>query len=81
MQRYKGLNLWDQLSVDIEVSGDMPSLPEGSKPYIDDFVDEFTLNRANSIQSYTSLNVHLDLENGETLPDIPVTINQDVSLI
>ncbi|XP_063703047.1 nidogen [Culicoides brevitarsis] len=43
-QTYTGLNVWDQLASEVEVSGDLPDIPRDAKITIDDFTDEFTLN-------------------------------------
>lgn len=74
-QRYIGLNLWDQLAAEIEISGDVPSVHEGVKVTMDDFTEEYTSSGQNSIQVVTSNKI--ELSSGE--PDIGFTIHQNVS--
>lgn len=76
IQRFIGLNLWDQLAAEIEISGDVPTVHEGVKVSMDEFVEEFTSSGPNSIQSVSSHKIQLS--SGE--PDIAYTIYQDVSL-
>lgn len=75
IQRYTGLNLWDQLAAEIEVSGDVPSVQEGNKLTMEDFVEEYTTSGLNSIQSASTHKIQLS--SGE--PDIGFTIQQSVS--
>lgn len=73
-QRYIGLNLWDQLSAEIEISGDVPEVHEGVKATMEDFVEEYTSSGPNTIQAVT--NHKIELSSGE--PDISYTIYQNV---
>lgn len=74
-QRFIGLNLWDQLAADIDISGDVPMIPEGVKLSMEDFIEEYTTSGHNSIQAVTTHRI--ELSNGD--PDISYTIYQDVS--
>lgn len=75
-QHFVGLNLWDQLAAEIEISGDVPMIPEGVKLSMDDFVEEYSTSGPNSIQAVTSHRVELS----DGSPDISYTIHQNVSL-
>lgn len=74
-QRFIGLNLWDQLAAEIEISGDMPVILEGVKVTMEDFVEEYTSSGPNTIQAVT--NHKVELSSGE--PDIEFTVYQNVS--
>lgn len=76
-QRFIGLNLWDQLAAEIEISGDVPEINEGVKVTMEDFVEEYKSLGVNNIQAVT--NHKIELSSGE--PDIEFTIYQNVSLI
>lgn len=73
-QRYNGLNLWDQLSAEIEISGDVPDIHEGVKLTMEDFIEQFTSSGPNTIQVVT--NHKVELSSGE--PDIAYTVYQNV---
>lgn len=75
-QRYIGLNLWDQLATEIEISGDVPAIHEGVKVSMDDFIEEYTASGPNMIKVVS--NHKIQLSSGEA--DISYTIYQDVSL-
>lgn len=74
-QRFIGLNLWDQLAAEIEISGDVPAIREGVKVSMDDFIEEYTSSGPNSIQAVS--NHKIKLSSGE--PDIAYTNYQNVS--
>jgi nidogen (entactin) len=73
-QRYTGLNLWDQLAVEIEISGDVPNIHEGVKVTMEDFFEEFSLSSSDTISVVS--NHRAQLSSGE--PDISYTIYQTV---
>lgn len=75
-QRYIGLNLWDQLAAEIEISGDVPAVHEGVKVTMEDFIEEYTSSGPNSIQAVSHNKIHLST--GES--DIGFTAYQNVSL-
>jgi nidogen (entactin) len=74
-QRFVGLNLWDQLATEIEISGDVPEIHEGVKVTMEDFVEEYTSSGPNTIQAVT--NHKIELSSGD--PDIEYTAYQNVS--
>lgn len=74
-QRFVGLNLWDQLAAEIEINGDVPTIHEGVKVSMQEFVEEYTISGPNGIQAVT--NNKIQLSSGE--PDIGYTIYQNVS--
>lgn len=76
-QRYVGLNLWDQLAAEVEISGDVPAVHEGVKVTMDDFIEEFTTSGPNSIQVTSSHRIQLS----SGAPDIEYTIYQTVSFL
>ena len=76
VQRYKGLNLWDQLSVDIEITGNMPDIKPGVKLSMDDYIEEFKPSKQNSIDAVSTHRIHLSSQSS----DISFTVFQDVSL-
>lgn len=51
VQRYHGLNVWDQLAVDIEIFGDIPEIPIGSTVSIPDLTEEYTFSTDSSLQT------------------------------
>ncbi|CAD7078769.1 unnamed protein product [Hermetia illucens] len=58
-QTFEGINYWDQLAVKVEVSGNLPPVPEGSKFQISDFMDEYRFISDNEIQSVGTIQVHV----------------------
>lgn len=74
-QRFVGLNLWDQLASEIEISGDVPVIQEGVKLHMEDFVEEYTSLGDTTLQAVT--NHKIELSSGE--PDIEFTSYQNVS--
>lgn len=73
-QKFNGLDLWDQLSVDIDVQGDVPEIANGVEVHLEDFTEEFISSSPNTLQSQNSITMEL----GEGEP-IPMTIYQNVS--
>lgn len=51
MQRFSGLNAWDQLAVDIDVNGNLPQLPAGSMITFPDSSDTYIFQSDTKIQS------------------------------
>lgn len=51
VQRVNGLNVWDQLAIDIEVSGDIPSVLSTSTIVFPDTTDAYIFRGENKIQS------------------------------
>ncbi|KAG4067397.1 hypothetical protein HA402_011951, partial [Bradysia odoriphaga] len=50
-QRFVGLNAWDQLSVDIEISGTIPEIPNNVPVQINDITEEYNYNTETSVRS------------------------------
>lgn len=50
-QRFSGLNVWDQLAVDIEVNGNLPDVRAGSALLYPDSSDSYEFQSENKIQS------------------------------
>lgn len=51
VQRFNGLNVWDQLAVDIEVNGNLPDVRSGSAIVFPDSSDSYVFQSENKIQS------------------------------
>lgn len=50
-QRFQGLNVWDQLAVDIEVNGNLPQIRPNAEIYFPDTSDSYVFQQENKIQS------------------------------
>lgn len=75
VQQYNGLNIWDQLDVNIEVNGDLPAVsPDASIAY-KDASDAYTFQGSNRIVSDNSGTIQVDED------EINFEINQVVGLI
>lgn len=75
-QHYNGLNLWDQLAADIEISGDVPQVHEGIKISMEDFLEEYSMSSPGVVSSVSHHKIQLS--SGD--PDIEYTIYQTVSI-
>lgn len=53
-QVYSGLNAYDQLSVEIELNGNLPTIDDGSKLQVKDFSYEFSFTTATSIRAIST---------------------------
>lgn len=51
VQRFSGLNVWDQLAVDIEINGNLPDVRAGSPIQFPDSSDSYVFQSENKIQS------------------------------
>lgn len=51
VQRFTGLNVWDQLAVEIEVNGNLPDVRSGAAIVFPDSSDSFVFQSENRIQS------------------------------
>lgn len=74
-QKYSGLNLWDQLSAEVEISGDLPEVPAGVRLSLSDFVEEFTRTN-NKISTVSRHTIRISSEERE----IPFTLYQEVRI-
>lgn len=75
VQRFSGLNVWDQLAVDIEVNGNLPDIRPGSAISFPDSSDSFVFQSENKIQSDSNGAITVDGR------PIPFVINQVVCFI
>lgn len=53
-QTFQGLNVWDQLIVSIDVSGNIPDVVYHKKAALEDFIETYTFRSANNIFSQGS---------------------------
>lgn len=51
VQNFNGLNVWDQLAVDIEVNGNLPDVPPSASIIFPDASDTYILSGENEIRS------------------------------
>lgn len=65
IQRYVGLNAWDQLEVDVSVTGDVPDVPTDGRVDFPNIVEEFVYAADNTLRSIGTLVVRV---NDEELP-------------
>lgn len=72
-QRYNGLNVWDQLALEAEVSGTLPDVTVGAKLQLNDFVEEFTRS-GDKISTVSRHNIKVVGEERE----IPFTLFHEV---
>lgn len=72
-QRYIGLNSWDQLAGEVEVSGDLPEMSKGAKLQMNDFTQEYT-QTGNEIKATSRHTIHIPEENR----DISFSVYQEV---
>lgn len=73
VQRFTGLNVWDQLAVEIEVNGNLPDVPSNAAIVLPDASDNYQFVQENQIQSASSGQISV---NDQT---IPYSINQLVN--
>lgn len=73
VQRFTGLNVWDQLAVEIEVNGNLPDVPSNAAIALQDTSDNYQFAKENQIQSASNGQITV---NDQT---IPYTINQKVN--
>lgn len=59
-QKFSGLNIYDQLSVEVEVHGDIPPIPHGAKIHIGDVIIEHEMYNPTSIRHISTRNVNLN---------------------
>ncbi|PSN49586.1 hypothetical protein C0J52_09739 [Blattella germanica] len=71
-QRYFGLDVFDQLRMEAEIRGTLPTIPIGKKVQIADYEEQYTRTGPGVILSQSSLNYQLD----GTPFDTPFTVEQ-----
>lgn len=59
-QTFTGMNVWDQLEVDVVVAGDLPDVPAGSRIAYPDIVEEFVYSAENTLRSIGTQQVTLN---------------------
>lgn len=72
LQKFDGLNVWDQLSVDINIRGSLPSIAAGATIQYPDVSDEFVYRSENRMRSLGNSKISV---NGQ---DIAYTIEQTI---
>lgn len=60
VQRYTGLDVWDQLSVEIALFGNLPSIPYGSRVTIPDITEAYNYNSETSLRSFGEYHISID---------------------
>lgn len=73
VQQYNGLNIWDQLDVNIEVSGNLPAVPADAAVSYADASDAYEFQGSNKIVSENGGSIQVDADS------IKFAINQVVS--
>lgn len=63
VQQFNGLNVWDQLSVDIEINGNLPDVPPTASIILTDASDTYILNNENEIRSERNGRILVDQQN------------------
>lgn len=72
LQKFDGLNVWDQLSVDISIRGSLPAVAAGATIQYPDVSDEFVYRSENRIRSLGSSKISVGGQ------DIAYTIEQTI---
>ncbi|KAJ8922644.1 hypothetical protein NQ315_007676 [Exocentrus adspersus] len=66
-QKYLGLDVFDQLRLEADIQGDIPSLPDGSKVVIDEYQEQYTLTNLGVIQMTSQRSFRYVTVTGEEL--------------
>nr|ACK77669.1 RE69505p [Drosophila melanogaster] len=61
-QTFEGLNYWDQLSVKIEIYGEVPAVAADAVLILPDYVEEYTFERPGELKSVQVLNINITEE-------------------
>lgn len=72
--KFKGLNVWDQLTVDINIQGQIPEVPQGAKISVHDTLNTYTMPDRDVL----SLTNERKLEVADTGIDSSFTITQEI---
>nr|XP_023027888.1 nidogen-2-like [Leptinotarsa decemlineata] len=64
-QKYLGLDVFDQLRLETEIQGEIPSLPSESRVNIDEYQEEYTMTAPGIIQMTAQREFRYSLPNGE----------------
>lgn len=63
VQQFNGLNVWDQLAVDIEINGNLPDVPPAASVIFPDASDIYIVNAENEIRSEGNGQIRVDQQN------------------
>lgn len=63
VQQFKGLNVWDQLAVDIEINGNLPDVPPAASIIFPDVSDTYIFKAENDIRSEGNGQIFIDQQN------------------
>uniref|UniRef100_A0A182JJM2 Nidogen n=1 Tax=Anopheles atroparvus TaxID=41427 RepID=A0A182JJM2_ANOAO len=74
-QRYSGLNVWDQLALDVELSGNLPKVPALEKLQLDDYTVGFRRSGNGRLQASSTQSFRLASEGR----NITSTLYQDIT--
>ncbi|ETN61938.1 nidogen [Anopheles darlingi] len=74
-QRYSGLNVWDQLALDVELTGSLPSVPALEKLQHEDYTIKFQRAGNGRLQTVSTHKYHVASQSR----DITATLYQDVA--
>lgn len=72
VQSFNGLDVWDQLSVDIDIKGNVPYVAAGVSLEFPDVTEEYTFDTENTIRSYGKSKIRVDGQ------DITFTSDQQI---
>lgn len=72
VQSFNGLDVWDQLSVDIDIKGNIPYVPASASLEFPDVTDEYTFDADNTIRSYGKSKIIVNKQ------DITYTVDQQI---
>lgn len=74
-QKYLGLDVFDQLRLEVEIQGELPHLPEEAKVTINEYQEQYTLTKPGVVQSSSShIHTYTDIDGKEVVT--PYTIDQ-----
>ncbi|XP_058453091.1 nidogen [Malaya genurostris] len=74
--QFNGLNLWDQLSVDIHIEGQVPQIPLGDKLQIEDYSEVYQRAGKDRFEAYTSHTAHIPSEGR----DLAYSVHQVITI-
>lgn len=63
VQQFNGLNVWDQLAVDVEINGNLPDVPPAASIIFPDASDTYFVNAENDIRSEGNGQILVDQRN------------------
>lgn len=73
--KYIGLDVYDQLKLEVDIQGEIPHLPPDSKVAMQDYEEQLTLTAPNTVQSSSSRSFsYTNLDGNELV--VPYTVDQ-----